>query len=61
MSSIGGVNGGGQLNTLSAAAPKKLAVAATMVRDTDGDYDGTARGQVDAKDLGKGVNLDRRA
>ena len=61
MSSISGVSGSVQPNALTAAAPKKQAVAATMVRDTDGDYDGTARGQVDGKDLGKGVNLDRRA
>lgn len=61
MSSISGISGSGQLSALTSAAPKKPAVAATMVRDTDGDYDGTAAGQVDAKDLGKGVNLDRKA
>jgi hypothetical protein len=32
-----------------------------MVRDSDGDYDGTAPGKTDAKDAGKGINLDRQA
>lgn len=59
MSSISGVGGGAQANILTATASKKP--AATAVRDSDGDYDGTAPGQVDAKDLGKGVNLDRKA
>jgi len=61
MSSISGVGGSPQANILTSAAPKKAAVAATMVRDSDGDYDATPAGKSDAKDVGKGVNLDRQA
>ena len=32
-----------------------------MVRDSDGDYDGTAVGKSDAKDIGKGGSVDRQA
>ncbi len=61
MSSISAVSSHVQPSALLTTAPKKPAVAATMIRDSDGDYDGTAPGQFDAKDAGKGVNLDRRA
>jgi hypothetical protein len=61
MSSISGVGGGVQQNSFTAAASKQPAIAKTMVRDSDGDHDGTAPGQVDAKDMGVGVNLDRKA
>ena len=61
MSSISGVGANPQANVLTATAAKKPAAAAAMVRDSDGDHDGTAPGKVDAKDLGKGVNVDRQA
>ncbi len=61
MSQISGVSGSPQANMLTATAAKKPAATAATVRDSDGDFDGTAPGQVDAKDFGKGVNLDRKA
>ena len=57
MSSISGISGGVQPTVFSAAK----ASATVLVRDADGDHDGTRAGQVDAKDFGKGVNIDRRA
>ena len=63
MSSIGAISGGAQQALLQAAAPQKSLAAATRsnVRDADGDFDGTKPGQVDPKDAGKGVKIDRRA
>ena len=44
------------------AVPQKAAAAAlSVVKDSDGDFDGTKRGQVDAKDSGKGLTIDRTA
>jgi hypothetical protein len=63
MSSISGISGGVQPAILTAAAPQKSVAAAmlSVKRDSDGDFDGTTPGQVDAKDFGKGVKVDRNA
>jgi hypothetical protein len=63
MSSISAISGGVQSNVFNAAVSKKpgTAAATSLVRDADGDHDGTRAGQTDAKDFGKGVNLDRTA
>ena len=63
MSSISGISGGVQSNVFNAAVSKTpgTAAATSVVRDADGDHDGTRVGQSDAKDFGKGVNLDRTA
>jgi hypothetical protein len=47
---------------LAALKPPKAAPVTTPVRkDSDGDFDGTKVGGFDARDFGKGVNLDRLA
>ena len=61
MSSISGVGAGAPANVFNVAAAKKAVSAFSAVRDSDGDYDGTAPGKVDAKDMGKGAQLDRTA
>ncbi len=63
MSSISGISGGVHSAIANTAASKNLGAAAAKpaVRDSDGDFDGTAVGQIDAKDFGKGVSLDRKA
>ncbi len=63
MSGLSGVSGASQAAMLKSASVQKLGAAAAkvMVKDSDGDYDGTAPGQVDAKDFGKGVIVDKKA
>ena len=63
MSSISAISGGVQSNVYNAAVSKKpgTAAATSLVRDADGDHDGTRAGQTDAKDFGKGVRFDRTA
>lgn len=63
VSSISAVSSVIQSNVSSAAALQKKATAAVLstVRDSDGDFDGTKPGQVDARDLGKGLTIDRKA
>jgi hypothetical protein len=63
MSAIGAITGGAQQALLNAAAPPKSVAtsAASRVRDSDGDFDGTKPGQVDPRDAGKGVRIDRQA
>ena len=63
MSSISGIPGGVHPSIASTTAAKNAGAAAAKanVRDSDGDFDGTTPGQVDARDFGKGVSLDRKA
>jgi prenyltransferase beta subunit len=63
VSSIGAVSSVAQPSVSNAAALQKKATAAVLstVKDSDGDFDGTKPGQVDAKDLGKGLTIDRMA
>jgi hypothetical protein len=63
MSGLSGVSGVPQAAMLrSAGAQKSGALAAkAMLKDADGDHDGTAPGQVDAKDFGRGVKIDKQA
>lgn len=61
MSGIGGVSGAMQSSMVQAAQKQVVSAAKPVMRDADGDYDGTPAGQVDARDFGKGMNLDRRA
>ena len=63
MSSISGVPGGAHVAIAKAIVPQKSGPAAALstVRDSDGDFDGTAPGQVDARDFGKGVKIDAKA
>jgi hypothetical protein len=63
MSAIGGIAGGLQPAIFNAAYAQKASAAAVspVARDTDGDHDGTAPGQMDPKDFGKGVKVDVRA
>jgi hypothetical protein len=63
MKSIGGVSNAAHAAVSKAPAPPKASAAAAkaVVRDTDGDYDGTKLGQFDVKDMGKGQIVNRRA
>ena len=63
MSAIGGVSGAVPQAMVSSASAQKAPVAAArmMARDSDGDFDGTAPGQVDPADAGKGLNVDKMA
>lgn len=61
MSSIGGISGGAPQVQNNPAATQKAAAAKPVVKDADGDFDGTRPGGSDAKDFGKGVKLDRTA
>ncbi len=61
MSSLSGIGSAQQPAVAQMAAATKMMAAARNVRDSDGDHDGTVAGQVDAKDFGKGIKLDRQA
>jgi hypothetical protein len=63
MSAISGIPGAVRPAMLTSAGAQNpgAAAAKVRVRDSDGDHDGTASGQVDARDFGKGVNLDKKA
>ena len=63
MSSISALSGGIQQAMASASAAQTMATkaAATLVKDSDGDHDGTAPGQTDPRDAGKGMSVDTRA
>jgi hypothetical protein len=63
LSSISGISSAPRPNVSSAAALRKQgpAPAAAIVKDSDGDHDGTKAGQVDARDFGKGLAIDRMA
>ena len=52
-----------QPNVAKAVVTPQKAPAAVLsaVKDSDGDFDGTKPGQVDAKDSGKGLTIDRTA
>jgi hypothetical protein len=63
MSAIGAIPGGAHAAIAKAAAAQKSGPSAALstVRDSDGDFDGTAVGQIDARDFGKGVKFDAAA
>jgi hypothetical protein len=63
VSSISGIQAGLQPNLHSVVSRVKTVppAAAAPVRDADGDFDGTAVGQLDAKAFGKGGRIDRQA
>jgi len=63
VSSISAISSVAQPSVSYAAALQKKATAAVLltVRDSDGDFDRTKSGQVDARDLGKGLTIDRTA
>jgi hypothetical protein len=63
MKSIGGVSNAAHSAVPRAPAPPKASAASAkaVIRDTDGDYDGTKLGQIDVKDMGKGQLVNRRA
>ena len=61
MSSLSGIGGAAQPAMVQTAAASKMAAAVKSMSDSDGDHDGTVAGQIDAKDMGKGIKLDRQA
>lgn len=63
MSGMSGVGGASSPAMVTSAGVQKQAAAAAkpVVKDSDGDFDGTSPGQIDPKDSGKGINIDAKA
>jgi len=63
MSSIGAVSAGVSTPLQKTSVPQKNIASSVLStkRDSDGDFDGTAPGQIDPKDFGKGANFNRKA